>query len=61
MRYNAGGVAVLALSDLFSAVCCGRRRGTTLQSLKDLSGVAKRQETELDGSPYKDLRRHAFF
>ena len=51
---------MLALSDLFPAVCCRRRQGTTLQHLRDLSGDAKRQKTEFDGSLYKDLRRHAF-
>ena len=38
-----------------------RRQGTTLQHLRDLPGVAQRQKMGFDGSPYKDLRRHAFF
>ena len=52
---------LLALSDFFRAVCCRRRQGTTLQHLRDLPGVAQRQKMGFDGSPYKDLRRHAFF
>ena len=54
-------MVVLALSDFFRAVCCRRRQGTPLQHLKDLFGVATRQKMGFDGSPYKDLRRHAFF
>ena len=51
---------MLVLSDPFCAVCCHRRRETTLQHLRDLSGVAKRQKMEFHGGPYKDLQRHAF-
>ena len=37
-----------------------RRRETTSQHLRDLSGVANRQKMEFHGGSYKDLQRHAF-
>ena len=47
-----GQVAVLALSGFFRAVACRRPRGTTLQHLRDVSGVSKRQKTEFVGQAF---------